>query len=258
MKTRLFSPLLMLLIIVLSAKALVLFGRIQEQTTYASDVSASSVFVTAAYAKSTADTKSNNNATNGQNSSKIQDVKPKEQDTSPQHGSQADVPLSAPDSDQQKKNPQEIQNTNSDDKSSDRHEKSSDAANFTRSELGLLKELSKRRDKLDQDKRALEGREHILNATEAKIDQKVEELKVLQSKLEVLMKEYDQKENGKILRLVKIYETMKPQQAAKILNDLELSVLMKVVGSMKEIKVAPIIASMNPEKAIILSTELFL
>ena len=82
------------------------------------------------------------------------------------------------------------------------------------------------------------------------------ELKGLQSQLEELMKQYDQKENSKILSLVKIYETMKPKDAAKIFNELEMPVLIKVVSNMKEVKVAPIIAGMEPTKARDLSIEL--
>ena len=74
--------------------------------------------------------------------------------------------------------------------------------------------------------------------------------------IEELMKQYSQKENSKILSLVKIYETMKPKDAAKIFNELEMPVLLKVVSNMKEVKVAPVIASMDPVKARDLSIEL--
>ena len=82
------------------------------------------------------------------------------------------------------------------------------------------------------------------------------DLKLLQSQLEDLMKQYDQKENSKILSLVKIYETMKPKDAAKIFNELEMPVLLKVVSNMKEIRVAPVIAIMDTVKARELSIEL--
>lgn len=61
----------------------------------------------------------------------------------------------------------------------------------------------------------------MLKATENKIDKKVSELKTLQTQLEELMKQYEQKENSKILSLVKIYEAIKPKDAAKIFNELE-------------------------------------
>ena len=70
------------------------------------------------------------------------------------------------------------------------------------------------------------------------------------------MKQYDNKEHSKILSLVKIYENMKPRDAAKIFDELEMPVLLQVVSNMKEIKVAPVIASMNPARARDLSIEL--
>ena len=53
MKASLFSPILILLILTLFAKASMLFGRIQEQTTYAMDTSTSSILVNTAYAQAT-------------------------------------------------------------------------------------------------------------------------------------------------------------------------------------------------------------
>ena len=230
MKASLFSPILILLIITLFAKASMLFGRIQEQTSYSVDTSTSSVLVDTAYAKSSPESeKSDNSVPEDTNSNK----KPKTEPTK----AAADNPGAVI-----KDNPGKAEKKPLD--------------NLSRSEMDLLKELSKRRDTLDKEKKDMNVREQVLKATENKIDQKVGELKNLQSQLEVLMKQYDQKENSKILSLVKIYETMKPKDADKIFNELEMPVLLKVVSNMKEVKVAPVIASMDPVKARDLSIEL--
>lgn len=213
MKASLFSPILILLILALFAKASVLFGRIQEQTTYAMDTSTSSILVNTAYAQASgSDKTAQSKKTAEPSSAQIAPIKT---------------------------------------------EKKKDVINnLTRSEMDLLKELSKRRETLDKEKTDLNVREQVLKATENKIDKKVLELKKLQTQLEDLMKQYEQKENSKILSLVKIYETMKPKDAAKIFNELEMPVLLKVVSNMKEVKVAPVIASMDPAKARELSIEL--
>jgi flagellar motility protein MotE (MotC chaperone) len=230
MKASLFSPILILLIITLFAKASMLFGRIQEQTSYSVDTSTSSVLVDTAYAKSSPESeKSDNSLPEDTNSNK----KPKEEPTKAAADNPGAVITDNPGKAEKKP-----------------------LDNLSRSEMDLLKELSKRRDILDKEKKDMNVREQVLKATENKIDQKVGELKNLQSQLEVLMKQYDQKENSKILSLVKIYETMKPKDAAKIFNELEMPVLLKVVSNMKEVKVAPVIASMDPVKARDLSIEL--
>ncbi len=232
MKTSLFSPILVLLILVLFAKASMLFGRIQEQTTYSSDTSTTSMIVDTAYAKNddqpvpaeiTEPSKANSiNKFNLENSAAM------------------------------------LKQSEESDANADSASSLSDKSinNLTKSEVELLKELSKRREKLELDKKDMDIREQVLKATEGKIDQKVSELKGLQTQLEELIKQYDQKENSKILSLVKIYETMKPKDAAKIFNELEMPVLIRVVSNMKEVKVAPIIASMDPSKARDLSIEL--
>lgn len=71
MKASLFSPILILLIITLFAKASMLFGRIQEQTSYSVDTSTSSVLVDTAYAKSSPESdKSDNSVPEDTNSNK--------------------------------------------------------------------------------------------------------------------------------------------------------------------------------------------
>ena len=136
------------------------------------------------------------------------------------------------------------------------HTEKAPSLNLDNSEVKLLKELSKRREELDKNQEDLTVREQVLKATENKIDQKMTELKSLQIQVEAVMKQYDNKEHSKILSLVKIYENMKPRDAAKIFDELEMPVLLQVVSNMKEIKVAPVIASMNPARARDLSIEL--
>ena len=56
--------------------------------------------------------------------------------------------------------------------------------------------------------------------------------------------------------LVKLYESMKPRDAAAIFNDLDMPVLLQVVDRMKEIKAAPVLAAMQPDRAQQLTAEL--
>jgi flagellar motility protein MotE (MotC chaperone) len=53
----------------------------------------------------------------------------------------------------------------------------------------------------------------------------------------------------KIARLVKIYEAMKPKDAAGIFNSLDIGILLQVMQRMKEAKTAPILAAMEPSRA---------
>lgn len=278
MKAGLFSPLLVLLILTMIVKAFLLFGRVQEQTTYATDTHASSVLVDTAYVKGAGYDK--NHANKNLYNSSVASVSRSSGVASSIIISSAEAATpSKPDSgnvttssDMRKKEPtiksrpsneektlEDIKNTATELEGSKSQApvKTVDSVNnLSRSEINLLKELSKRRQKLDDDRKELTSREQVLKATEDKIDQKVAEMKKLQDNLEALMKQYDQKEHSKIMSLVKIYETMKPKDAANIFNELEMPILLRVISNMKEVKVAPIIASMNPDKARQLSIEL--
>lgn len=116
-------------------------------------------------------------------------------------------------------------------------------------ERELLESLSKRREELQQWSESISMRENVLNATEMKINRKMAELKNLEEKVSSLLAQYNEKEDAKIRSLVKIYENMKPKDAANIFNELEMEILLEVVDAMSERKVAPILAKVNPEKA---------
>lgn len=120
---------------------------------------------------------------------------------------------------------------------------------FSEVELDLLKQLTKRREELEQWSNELVNKENILKATESRIDSKIEQLKSLQSELQNLLVQYDRKQDEEIASLVKIYENMKPKDAARIFEEIEIPTLLQVIRRMKEAKVAPILAQMNPEKA---------
>ncbi|MGV2432299.1 MAG UNVERIFIED_CONTAM: hypothetical protein LVQ98_02745 [Rickettsiaceae bacterium] len=127
---------------------------------------------------------------------------------------------------------------------------------YSKEEMRILQELSNRRQTLDKTEETLNMRENVLKATENKLEQKVNELKVLQSQVAELMQGYDAQEENKYKSLVKIYENMKPREAAKIFDELDMKMLVAIITRMKEARSAPIIASMQPNKARELSIEL--
>ena len=56
--------------------------------------------------------------------------------------------------------------------------------------------------------------------------------------------------------LVKVYESMKPRDAAAIFNEMDLPVLLQVVDRMKDTKAAPVLAAMQPDRARLLTSQL--
>lgn len=120
---------------------------------------------------------------------------------------------------------------------------------YTQSELDLLQNLTKRRNELDAREKELELKAKVLDATELRITTKVNEMKVLEAELTKVVAEYKQQQDGEIKSLVKIYENMKPLDAAAIFNEMDMPILLEVIDKMSERKVAPVLAGMDPRRA---------
>ena len=116
-------------------------------------------------------------------------------------------------------------------------------------EIEVLQQLAERRNDLERRSKDLDKREALLVAAEQRFDQKVVELKKLREEIQGLLKQVDEKQAAQLDSLVKIYETMKPKEAARIFETMDLPVLLNVLERMKESKTAPILAAMDPLKA---------
>ena len=119
----------------------------------------------------------------------------------------------------------------------------------TDSELDILQKLADRRNKLDRRSRQLDTREKLLQATENRIESKTVDLKEIQDTISKLLKKHDNEKEAKMRSVVKIYEKMKPKDAARIFEELELPILLDLVERMREAKTASIIARLTPRKA---------
>jgi flagellar motility protein MotE (MotC chaperone) len=116
-------------------------------------------------------------------------------------------------------------------------------------ERALLLDLRHRRDELDGRARELDERNAVLTAAQAKLAARVEELNALQAKLEALESARKSHDSANWAGLVRVYETMKPRDAATIFDALDMQVLLGVLDRMSERKAAPILAAMQPDRA---------
>lgn len=120
---------------------------------------------------------------------------------------------------------------------------------YESSRMEVFKDLSKRRDSLLERERSLETRAALLQAAEQEFERKFQELEQLRVKLEGLLEQQSDEEGKRIASLVKIYEGMKPKDAARIFDTLDLDILVNVVADMSERKLSPVLAAMNAERA---------
>ena len=123
-------------------------------------------------------------------------------------------------------------------------------------ERALLLDLRARRKELDARDAALALSETVLAATEKRLMARADELIVLQKKLEAMEKARHDHDEANWSELVKVYEGMKPKDAAAIFNDLDLAVALPVFDRMKAAKMAIVLAAMQPERARLVTTQL--
>lgn len=131
-----------------------------------------------------------------------------------------------------------------------------DPAMMSQSELALLRDLSKRRNDLDAREQDLEMRSRLLEATEKRVEAKIADLKGLEARVKGLLVQHENQENEKLGSIVKVYEKMKPADAARILEGLNMSIQIDVAQRMSELRMAPIMAKMTPKAAQKLTTQL--
>jgi len=127
---------------------------------------------------------------------------------------------------------------------------------YTGEEIQLLQRLSERREELDQRERDMDVREKLLIATENGIDKKIVSLKSIEAQIRALIEINDEQEKAQIDSLVRTYSAMKPGDAAKIFNTLDMDILIAIIENMNPKVVAKVLAKMNTGSANNITVEL--
>lgn len=125
----------------------------------------------------------------------------------------------------------------------------SEPENYSEAEVNILKKLSERRKELEKRAREMDEREALLKVTEQRVDKKMDDLKATQEQLRQAIGDATAEQKAKADSLVKIYESMKPKEAARIFDALDMQTLLTVISRMKEARIAPILAAMDANKA---------
>lgn len=116
-------------------------------------------------------------------------------------------------------------------------------------DIEILQRLAQSRDKLQKWEQDLSIKENVLKITEERIDTKLQQLRLLKAEVEKSLTAYRKQEEEKTKSLVKIYENMKPKNAADILQKMDVNELVPIIDKMKEKNAAEIMAKMDPAVA---------
>ena len=124
------------------------------------------------------------------------------------------------------------------------------------SERAILERLQARRQELEQRAREIEIRESLLKSAEKRIEGRVEEVKATEAKISTATGQKAEQDAARFKGIITMYEGMKPKDAAKVFDRLEMSVLYDIASQIAPRKMSDILGLMQPEAAERLTVEL--
>jgi flagellar motility protein MotE (MotC chaperone) len=124
------------------------------------------------------------------------------------------------------------------------------------SERAILERLQSRRQELEARSREIDIRESLLKEAEKRIQTKVDEMKTAEARAAAENAQKADAENAKFKGIVTMYESMKPKDAAKVFDRLEMPVLIQIASQIAPRKMSDILGLMQTDAAERLTVEL--
>ena len=122
-------------------------------------------------------------------------------------------------------------------------------AGLSPAELRILQSLGARRGQLDQREQDIDVQLQLLAAAEAKLDAKVKALNGLKGDIQGLLGQADTQKSAEVDRMVTVFSSMKPKDAAARMTILDDKVRLPIAAKMKERTLSMILANMAPVDA---------
>jgi len=123
-------------------------------------------------------------------------------------------------------------------------------------EIAVLERLQERRAELEARAKEIEMRESLLKAAEKRLEGRFAELKDLEARVNNSLQQRDEAEAARFKNVVTMYENMKPKDAAKIFDRLDVKMLVEVAKEINPRRMSDILAQMSPDAAQQLTVEL--
>ncbi len=116
-------------------------------------------------------------------------------------------------------------------------------------EEAILQRLRDRRVELDARAEQLDMQAALVKAAEIKLDEQVARLEALKAEVQGLLEQQGKAGEQQFEALVSMYSNMKPADAAKVFDSLDMGVLLRLAVKMSPRKMSPILAAMSVERA---------
>jgi flagellar motility protein MotE (MotC chaperone) len=131
-----------------------------------------------------------------------------------------------------------------------------DQAPVSASERAILERLQARRQELEARAREIDIRESLLKAAEKRVESRVEELKGVESRISTASGQKSEADAARFKGIITMYEGMKPKDAAKVFDRLEMPVLIEIATQIAPRKMSDILGLMQTEAAERLTVEM--
>jgi len=120
---------------------------------------------------------------------------------------------------------------------------------FTDEEINHFSKLNERKRELDAREEELARMEAELAAQKTDLEKRLQKLETTRREISSVLEEKVKADDQKVETLVQMYSNMKPQQAAKIFEEMDEDLAVEIIGRMKKKNAAEVMNIIKPEKA---------
>jgi len=120
----------------------------------------------------------------------------------------------------------------------------------------VFHDMAVERDRIQREKEELLAMRQSVSVQEKVLEQSRQQLEAVIAKLDSKQSDYIEEREKSATRLAKMYEAMKPDQAAPIMSSLEMDIIIEIMSRMKERSAAKVLSKMDPGLAAQVSTRL--
>ena len=123
-------------------------------------------------------------------------------------------------------------------------------------DIKILAALKERKERLGEQEESLKVEEERLSMLKQDIEDKLKKLKNIEKNIEKMIKVKDESDLAKLKHLVKVYESMRPEEAAPLIEKMDQQIVVKLLSKMKGKIAGKILASVDPSQAVRISEKL--
>ncbi|MEZ4755122.1 MAG: hypothetical protein R3A13_12635 [Bdellovibrionota bacterium] len=124
---------------------------------------------------------------------------------------------------------------------------------YSKEEVKVLKALDSRRIELQERNERIERKEQELDSRDRAFAAKLTELRELTERLNIEREKDQRKKSGKLEQLANVYGSMNPEEAAQLMEQLDVTIALSLIQRMPEKRIGQILAMMSPERALVLT-----